>query len=362
LRQEFNLDAIPMPISMKTPVGCPTNKSFIVDFTIPCDILEGLDNQGLPVIKKKIVLVGEYFGWSGGEDSVVGFDPDIEWSMPDGSPATHSTSDSEQTPIVPGSVVSGAQMYKLRSEWKVFTQNIIGHMLNTTALHFNPQDLKDGMSVAEKLNTKSIIFHYDKNENACKALNMIKVYTSNCPDENNCPGIEYLDSNNFFKTRFNSKTAMQLNVVESYITYIKVSEGLKTTIAQYGGSDTFSRRTCFEHMQYLEELETEKRELLYNPNPASYQKIQELNEEIISMRNSPLANFKNALEQTLASDKFAKRIGALETIKEGIESGRINVPMLELKNMINEIMKGVIRPELLRTSFNIKRFKKLGIK
>jgi hypothetical protein len=362
LRQEFNLDAIPMPISMKTPVGCPTNKSFIVDFTIPCDILEGLDNQGLPVIKKKIVLVGEYFGWSGGEDSVVGFDPDIEWTMPDGSPATHSTSDSEQTPIVPGSLVSGAQMYKLRSEWKVFTQNIIGHMLNTTALHFNPQDLKDGMSVAEKLNTKSIIYHYDKNENACKALNMIKVYTANCPDENNCPGIEYLDSNSFFKNRFNSKAAMQINVVESYITYIKVSEGLKTTIAQYGGSDTFSRRTCFEHMQYLEELETEKRELLYNPNPASYQKIQELNEEIISMRNSPLANFKNALEQTLASEKFANRIGALETIKDGIESGRMNVPMLELKNMINEIMKGVIRPELMRRSFNIKRYKKLGIK
>ena len=34
---------------------------------------------------------------------------------------------------------------------------------------------------------------------------MIKVYTANCPDENNCPGIEYLDSNSFFKTRFNSK-------------------------------------------------------------------------------------------------------------------------------------------------------------
>jgi hypothetical protein len=115
-------------------------------------------------------------------------------------------------------------------------------------------------------------------------------------------------------------------------------------------------------MQYLEELEAEKRELLYNPNPASYQKIQELNEEIISMRNSPLANFKNALEQTLASEKFANRIGALETIKESIESGRMNVPMLELKNMINEIMKGVIRPELMRRSFNVKRYKKLGIK
>jgi hypothetical protein len=37
LRRDFKLDAIPMPISMKTPLGCPTNKSFIVVFTITCD-------------------------------------------------------------------------------------------------------------------------------------------------------------------------------------------------------------------------------------------------------------------------------------------------------------------------------------
>ena len=44
------------------------------------------------------------------------------------------------------------------------------------------------------------------------------------------------------------------------------------------------------------------------------------------MGTQPSYNFKNALEQTLASDKFANRIGALETIKESIESGRMNVP------------------------------------
>ena len=160
LRRDFKLDAIPMPISMKTPLGCPTNKSFIVDFTIPCDILESFDGQGRPVIKKKVVLVGEYFGWTGGEESVIGFDPDIEWNLPDGSPATHSTSESDETPIVPGSIVSGKQMYSLRSEWKVFTQNIIGHMINTAALHYTPEDINNTDSVAEKLNTKSIIFPF----------------------------------------------------------------------------------------------------------------------------------------------------------------------------------------------------------
>jgi len=95
---------------------------------------------------------------------------------------THSTSESDQTPIVPGSLVSGKQMYSLRSEWKVFTQNIIGHMLNTAALHFYPEDLNNTDAVAEKLNTKSIIFHYDKQENACRALGLIKNFVSSCTD------------------------------------------------------------------------------------------------------------------------------------------------------------------------------------
>ena len=360
LRRVFKLDAIPMPISMKTPLGCPTNNSFIVDFTIPCDILESFDGEGKPVIKKKIVLVGEYFGWTGGEDSVIGFDPDIEWSLPDGTPATHSTSESDQTPIVPGSLVSGKQMYSLRSEWKVFTQNIIGHMLNTAALHFYPEDLNNTDAIAEKLNTKSIIFHYDKQENACRALGLIKNFVSSCTDPNDCPGAEYVDTKQFFDERYSSPKAMQINVIDAYITFIKLSEGLKTTVSQYGGSGTFNRQTGFDHLEYMRELEEEKRNILANPSPESYRRLQEVNEEIATMRNSPLSNFKRALDQTLQSEKFSKRINALELVKDNIQTDKMQLSMMDLKLIINEVMKGVIRPELVRSAFNVRRFKRIG--
>jgi len=360
LRRDFKLDAIPMPISMKTPLGCPTNKSFIVDFTIPCDILESFDGQGRPVIKKKVVLVGEYFGWTGGEESVIGFDPDIEWNLPDGSPATHSTSESDETPIVPGSIVSGKQMYSLRSEWKVFTQNIIGHMLNTAALHFTPEDLNNTDSVAEKLNTKSIIYHYDKQENACKALGLIKNFVSTCKDPNDCPGAEYVNTKQLFEERYSSAKSMQVNVIDAYITFIKLSEGLKTTVSQYGGSGTFNRQTGFDHLEYMRELEEEKKSLLANPSPDSYRRLQELNEEITTMRNSPLSDFKRALDQTLGSEKFSRRINALELVKDNIQTDKMQLSMMDLKLIINEVMKGVIRPELVRSAFNVRRYKRIG--
>jgi hypothetical protein len=130
LRREFKLDAIPMPLSMKVPQGCPTNSSFLIDFTIPSDILESFDADGQPVIKRKVVLVGEYFGFSGGEPVMVGFDADIDWSKPDGSQFTYKSDESDQTPATPGSMVPGKDLYALRSEWKVFTQNILGHLFD----------------------------------------------------------------------------------------------------------------------------------------------------------------------------------------------------------------------------------------
>jgi len=105
LRREFKLDAIPMPLSMKVPQGCPTNSSFLIDFTIPSDILESFDADGQPVIKRKVVLVGEYFGFSGGEPVMVGFDADIDWSKPDGSQFTYKSDESDQTPATPGSMI-----------------------------------------------------------------------------------------------------------------------------------------------------------------------------------------------------------------------------------------------------------------
>ena len=61
------------------------------------------------------------------------------------------------------------------------------------------------------------------------------------------------------------------------------------------------------------------------------------------MRNSPLSNFKRALDQTLQSEKFSKRINALELVKDNIQTDKMQLSMMDLKLIINEVMKGVIR-------------------
>lgn len=348
LRNEFKLDAIPMPLSMKVPQGCPTNSSFLIDFTIPSDILESFDANGQPVIKRKVILVGEYFGWTGGEPVMVGFDADVDWARPDGSQFTYKTSESDETPATPGSMVPGKDLYSLRSEWKVFTQNILGHLFDTAALHFDKEDLQNTDNAAKKLNTKSIIYHYTKQENACTALNRIKAHMPNCNDVNNCPGREYLNAGEMLTKRYESPVEMQLNIIDAYIQNIKVSEGLKDTISAYSGFGSFNRDNGFAHTQYMIQLEAEREALMENPTPENIQKLQEVNIEIRTMKNSPLHDFKNALNETLKQDKFVKRLDALENLKAIIQSGQSQMTMMDVRNMITSIMRFNIPENLSR--------------
>jgi hypothetical protein len=348
LRREFKLDAIPMPLSMKVPQGCPTNSSFLIDFTIPSDILESFDADGQPVIKRKVVLVGEYFGFSGGEPVMVGFDADIDWSKPDGSQFTYKSDESDQTPATPGSMIPGKDLYALRSEWKVFTQNILGHLYGTAALHFDKQDLLDTNNAAKKLNTKSIIFHYAKQETACTALNRIKTHMATCPDVNACPGKEYLNAEQLLTNRYESPEEMQINIIDSYIQSIKVSEGLKETITNYSGINSFNRQNGYAHTQYMLQLEAEREALLESPTPENIKRLQDVNVEIRTMKNSPLYDFKMALDNTLKQDKFVSRIDALENLKALIQSGQAKMQMMEVRNLITNIMRFAIPENLSR--------------
>ena len=348
LRTEFKLDAIPMPLSMKVPQGCPTNNSFLIDFTIPSDILESFDANGQPVIKRKVVLVGEYFGFSGGEPVMVGFDADVDWAKPDGSQFTYKSNESDQTPATPGSMVPGKDLYALRSEWKVFTQNILGHLFSTAALHFDKQDLLDTNNAAKKLNTKSIIFHYTKQETACTALNRIKVHMSSCPDANNCPGKEYLNAGQLLTNRYESPVEMQVNIIDAYIQSIKVSEGLKDTITNYSGLGGFNRQNGYAHTQYMLQLEAEREALMESPNPENIQRLQQVNIEIRTMKNSPLYDFKTALDNTLKQEKFVVRIDALENLKSLIQSGQEQMQMMDVRNLITDIMRFAIPEKLSR--------------
>jgi hypothetical protein len=348
LRNEFKLDAIPMPLSMKVPQGCPTNSSFLIDFTIPSDILESFDVNGQPVIKRKVVLVGEYFGFSGGEPVMVGFDADVDWSKPDGSQFTYKSDESDQTPATPGSMVPGKDLYALRSEWKVFTQNILGHLFSTAALHFDKQDLLDTNNAAKKLNTKSIIFHYAKQETACTALNRIKVHMASCPDANACPGKEYLNAEQVLTKRYESPEEMQINIIDAYIQSIKVSEGLKDTITNFTGAGSFNRQNGHAHTQYMLQLEAEREALMESPTPQNIKRLQDVNIEIRTMKNSPLYDFKTALDNTLKQEKYVSRIDALENLKALIQSGQAKMQMMEVRNLITDIMRFAIPSNLSR--------------
>ena len=361
LRNVFKLDAIPMPLSMKVPQGCPTNGTFLIDFTIPSDILESFDAQGQPVIKRKVVLVGEYFGWSGGEPVMIGFDPDIDWSRPDGRQFTYKSDESDETPATPGSLIPGKDLYSLRSEWKVFTQNILGHLFDTAALHFDKQDLLDTNNAAKKLNTKSIIFHYTQQENACTALNRIKAHMPNCPDVNACPGREYLNAEQLLTKRYESPQDMQVNIIDAYIQNIKVSEGLKETISNFSGVGAFNRANGHAHTQYMVQLEAEREALMESPSPENFIRLQEVNTEIRTMKNSPLYDFKNALNETLRQEKFASRIDALENLKSLIQSGQEKMEMMEVRNLITDIMRFAI-PEKLNRRTASKIIKKANYK
>jgi hypothetical protein len=357
LRNDFKLDALPLPISMKTPIGCPTNNSFKIDFALPCDMLESFDgNSGEPIIKRKVVLVGEYFGWSGGESKPAPWDPDIDWSTPDGSPAMHEGEDGMQA-IVPGADVKSRDMYKLRTDWKIFTQNILGHMLGTAALHFDKNDLQNPENVAKKLNIKRIFYHFNKNENACSAANDVNKHLRiNCVNPSECPGAEFSDTTVYSK-KFDDPIEMQINFIDSSIMRIKISEGLKTTMSEYDGPGNFDRRTGYAHLNYIEQLEAEKLALLEDINPQNLARLNEITIKIRTMEESPLYGFKQAFEATLQSENFAKKFEALERLKSDIISKRITLDLAQLRVEVGKIKQGYIEQ---RTAFNYKNYLKHG--
>jgi len=58
-----NLGLQPVPQEIQFPSD--KNTYFRVDFLLPANVLSGVDEYGKPVIKTKVIFVGEYFGYSG---------------------------------------------------------------------------------------------------------------------------------------------------------------------------------------------------------------------------------------------------------------------------------------------------------
>ena len=171
---------------------------------------------------------------------------------------------------------------------------------------------------------------------------------ASCPDANNCPGKEYLNAEQLLTNRYESPVEMQVNIIDAHIQSIKVSEGLKETINSYSGPGVFNRQNGYAHTQYMVQLEAEREALMESPSPQNIKKLQEVNIEIRTMKNSPLYDFKIALDNTLKQEKFVARIDALENLKSLIQSGQEKMQMMEVRNYITDIMRFEIPEKLSR--------------
>jgi hypothetical protein len=85
-----------------------------------------------------------------------------------------------------------------------------------------------------------------------------------------------------------------------------------------------------------------------SPSPQNIKRLKEVNIEIRTMKNSPLYDFKIALDNTLKQEKFVARIDALENLKSLIQSGQEKMQMMEVRNYITDIMRFEIPEKLSR--------------
>lgn len=159
LRRVFNLMATPIPISMPSPPECPTNpEAFVIDFTIPCDVLDRWEPDEMkvmhPKIKSKMIFVGEYFGFDSRKEITI---PQGQiWTKPDGSVATYVDSEGVTSQMVGGAKIEYGMRYKLASEWKRMGETFVAHATGNAVIHI-AKDSKD-TEISAELDRNHIIY------------------------------------------------------------------------------------------------------------------------------------------------------------------------------------------------------------
>ena len=159
LRNTFGLMAVPYPISIPSPRECPTNsQAFIIDFAIPCDVLQGwnTDEAGMmhPKVSETVVFVGEYFGFDFSKEIQIPQNED--WIDIDGQTAKAKDSKGNETEMKGGATVTTGMKYNLRSNWKRMTETFVAHATGHKALHID-KDLRD-RPIMNELDRSHIVY------------------------------------------------------------------------------------------------------------------------------------------------------------------------------------------------------------
>ena len=128
---------------------------------------------------------------------------------------------------------------------------------------------------------------------------------------------------------------------------IKISEGVKQIkkdfIGREGGYDRKSLQLQHEYIRNL----YRKRELIASRaksgrlDPEDFEEQNYINTELVELKNSPMSQFKIALEQYLQTGMIKQKIDQLSILKEKITSDEVPADLSRLKIKLDEIDAGI---------------------
>ena len=355
LRKEFGIDAIPYQVLVPVPTDCPTNSNnFDIDFMIYVDVLEYIDpSTFLPVIRSKVMFVGEYFGFNGDQEKTL-VDRGNPWVDPDGNvytPEPRKSVDGQilntYDPLTPGSKVREKHIYDLKTLWKKRTYETIAHIVGTDALSFEKPDLKSPYhSIAQKLDEKDIIYTFSgcsSFNNFCKAKKMIENSVDFELKEN-------LNNPEYHRRNLTDERKRCIRAIDSALIHYKLQHGLKLAKREFIGKAGFDRKTIKEHHDYFSSIKTNidnALRIIASPNSSiearmSAQRMVEHNQnEMRTLENSPLINFKRRVDAILQESENAFKIKQFEELRDRIENGTFTASLSELRGYLSEIDEGI---------------------
>lgn len=392
LRNEYNLDPIPFPVKIPCPSDNPTTVDrFEIDFLLPCDVLVGFSEEETltnvnevtgevesqlivkPIIEHRVIFVGEYFGIKYTDEKTVE-DKGRPWVTPSGELPVFIYNKGENNEnihiIEAGKKSRTLELYKLKTQWKIFTTNVIADMLGTRTLSLDDTELRYKRPLMQKLDEARIIYNSPNctANSGCAMLKLIKENATITPE------LRKYTEPNYIRERFDDDKHRSLNIIECAITNVKLSEALMIAKRQFVSEDVsappghfnqgFNRETMYAHTKEFESvrkridilqrslltkpIKTETTEQLQVRRRKIVEQIEVLENLILGFDSSPLYDFKLFLNQILKEGEIAEKIAKLEELKRQIENDEKTFTFGELRQEIFKISKELLAQTMER--------------
>jgi Na+/phosphate symporter len=141
-----------------------------------------------------------------------------------------------------------------------------------------------------------------------------------------------------------------IRAIDSAILHYKFQNVLRQVKKEFVGKAGFDRKTLADHKEYYDSLKQNVNNalrIIASPNTSTEDKISaqrmiEYNQnEMNTLENSPLIEFKRRFDQMLAEDKYAQVLNQYEELRSAIESEAIPADLSQLRNYLIDIDEGV---------------------